>query len=216
MMTATASGQTVEFGPVATDPGGPAADSWVSVARDLAAQLAAEARGTAAGRPPLFEMELFRDAGLLTLLGPESAGGQARPYAVALAVIRELAQVDSGLARVLAYHYAWAHRLGTDLIRSDRYVEFERRVTENRWLVGSTGSPLDPDLTVIRTARAPCGSMGPNSSAPAPASPTGSSASPATPTAASGSSSSSTPGDPRLSFSMTGTSWGSVCPPATG
>jgi hypothetical protein len=40
--------------------------------------------------------------------------------------------------------------LGTDLISPDRYVRFERRVTENRWLVGSTGSPLDPDLSVTR------------------------------------------------------------------
>lgn len=140
------------LGPVAGEPGAAPPDHWVSVARDLARRLAPDApEREAAGAPPLLEVESFREAGLLGLLGPEPEGGQARPYAVALAVVRQLAQVDSGLARVLAYHYAWSRRLGTDLIRSERYADFERRVTQNRWLVGSTGSPLDPDLTVTRT-----------------------------------------------------------------
>jgi alkylation response protein AidB-like acyl-CoA dehydrogenase len=148
----TTAGAEVSLGPVAGIPDGHAQDEWVIVAREIAAQLAPGApEREAAGKSPLFEAELFREAGLLGLLGPVDAGGQARPYAVALTVIRQLAQVDSGLARLLAYHYAWSHRLGTDLLAIDRYRDFERRVTENRWLVGSTGSPLDADLTVERT-----------------------------------------------------------------
>jgi alkylation response protein AidB-like acyl-CoA dehydrogenase len=150
-VSSTIAGPETSLGLIAGLPGA-AEDEWLLVARGVAAELAPGApEREAAGKPPLLEAERFREAGLLGLLGPESAGGQQRPYASALQVIRQLAQIDSGLARLLAYHYAWSHRLGTDLISGERYREFERRVTENRWLVGSTGSPLDADLEVTRT-----------------------------------------------------------------
>jgi alkylation response protein AidB-like acyl-CoA dehydrogenase len=107
----------VDLGPVAGVPGAPPEDEWITVARDVAAQLApGTAEREAAGRPPIPEAAVFRKTGLLGLLGPPAAGGQGRPYAVALSVVRQLAEVDSGLARLLAYHYAWSHRLGPDLI----------------------------------------------------------------------------------------------------
>lgn len=149
--------KTVELestlGPIAGLPARHVGDAWLAVAREVAAELAPEApEREAAGKPPVFEVERFREVGLLGLLGPEDAGGHGRSYALALQVVRQLAQVDSGLARLLAYHYAWSHRLGTDLLSGERYRDFERRVTESRWLVGSTGSPLDADLEVTRTA----------------------------------------------------------------
>jgi alkylation response protein AidB-like acyl-CoA dehydrogenase len=150
-MTTTARPE-VDLGPIAGFPGAPPEDEWITVARDVAGRLAPDAfQREAAGMPPLEEAAAFREAGLLGLLGPAQAGGHARPYAVAMAVVRQLAQVDSGLARLLAYHYAWSHRLGPDLISIGRYREFEQRVTQNRWIVGSTGSPLDTDLSVTRT-----------------------------------------------------------------
>jgi alkylation response protein AidB-like acyl-CoA dehydrogenase len=150
-VSSTIAGPQPSLGLIAGGPG-VSEDEWLLVARDVAAELAPEApEREAAGKPPLFEAERFREAGLLGLLGPESAGGHGRSYALALQVVRQLAQIDSGLARLLAYHYAWSHRLGTDLISGERYRDFERRVTESRWLVGSTGSPLDADLEVTRT-----------------------------------------------------------------
>jgi alkylation response protein AidB-like acyl-CoA dehydrogenase len=151
-VSATIAGPQPSLGPIAGLPAGDDGDEWLAVARQIAAELAPDApEREAAGKAPVFEVERFRDAGLLGLLGPESAGGQGRSYALALHIVRQLAQVDSGLARLLAYHYAWSHRLGSDLLSGERYRGFERRVTENRWLVGSTGSPLDADLEVTRT-----------------------------------------------------------------
>ncbi len=150
-MSSTIAASETSLGAIAGLPGA-AEDEWLLVAREIAAELAVGApEREAAGKPPLAEAERFREAGLLGLLGPQKAGGQGRPYALALQVIRQLAQIDSGLARLLAYHYAWSHRLGPDLVSGERYRDFERRVTENRWLVGSTGSPLDADLEVTRT-----------------------------------------------------------------
>jgi alkylation response protein AidB-like acyl-CoA dehydrogenase len=150
-VSTTISGPQLSLGPVPALPG-VAEDEWLRVACQIATELAPGApEREAAGKPPVLEAERFREAGLLGLLGPASAGGQARSYALALQLVRQLAQVDSGLARLLAYHYTWSHRLGPDLVSGERYEDFERRVTENRWLVGSTGSPLDADLEVART-----------------------------------------------------------------
>jgi len=123
------------------------------VAREVAGVLAADAvERDHAGLPPLAEARLFREAGLLPLLAPEDAGGHKRPYSVALAVIRQIAQVDSGVARFLAYHYAWSNRLASDLQSPDRIRNLERRAAEHRWIVGSTGSPLDDELVFVKAA----------------------------------------------------------------
>jgi alkylation response protein AidB-like acyl-CoA dehydrogenase len=144
------------LGQIAREPGAPPEDEWVAVARDVAAQLApdAVAREQAAA-PPVAEAALFREAGLLPLIASQDIGGQGRPYSVALAVVRQIAQVDSGLARLLAYHYAFSNRQASDLLCDERYHDFERRAVENRWLVASTGSPLGEELEM--TASPVCG-----------------------------------------------------------
>jgi alkylation response protein AidB-like acyl-CoA dehydrogenase len=151
-MTLTTAQAECALGPIARQPGRPADDEWIAVARGVAAELAVDAvQRDQAGTPPVAEAALFREAGLLPLLASAEIGGHGRPYAVGLSVVRQIAQVDSGLARFLAYHYAWSNRLGSDLQSIERYREFERHTVENRWIVGSTGSPLDDDLALIRT-----------------------------------------------------------------
>ena len=140
------------LGPIEGLPGASHEDEWIAVARDVAAQLAVDAVDRdRAGAPPVAEAALMREAGLLPLLASEEVGGHGRPYAVALSVIRQIAQVDSGLARLLAYHYAWSNRLASDFPSPDRIRDLERRAVESGWIVASTGSPLDGELDFART-----------------------------------------------------------------
>ena len=121
---------------IAGEPGAPPEDPWVAVARDVAAQLAPDAAAREqAGGPPLEQAELLREAGLLPLLAALAVGGHGRPYAVAMAVVRQLARVDSGLARLLAYHYGFSNRQASDLLSDECYRDFERRAVEHRWHV---------------------------------------------------------------------------------
>jgi alkylation response protein AidB-like acyl-CoA dehydrogenase len=95
----------LSLGPIAGEPGAPAEDEWVAVARDVAVQLAPDAAAREqTAEPPVAEAALFREAGLLPLIAAEEIGGLGRPYAVALTVVRQIARVDSGLARLLDYH----------------------------------------------------------------------------------------------------------------
>jgi alkylation response protein AidB-like acyl-CoA dehydrogenase len=145
-MTATAE---PALGPIATELGAPPEDEWVTVARDVAGQLAPDAAAREqAAEPPLAEAALFREAGLLPLIASTEIGGLGRPYAVAMAVVRQIARVDSGLARLLAYHYAFSNRQASDLLSAERYRDFERRAVENQWHVASTGTPLGEELVM--------------------------------------------------------------------
>jgi alkylation response protein AidB-like acyl-CoA dehydrogenase len=145
-MTATAE---PALGPIATEPGAPPEDEWVTVARDVASQLAPDAAAREqAAEPPLAEAALFREVGLLPLIASTEIGGLGRPYAVAMAVVRQIARVDSGLARLLAYHYAFSNRQASDLLSAERYRDFERRAVENHWHVASTGTPLGEELVM--------------------------------------------------------------------
>jgi alkylation response protein AidB-like acyl-CoA dehydrogenase len=141
------------LGPIDDLPGAPCEDEWVEVARDVAARLTRDApERERVAESPVAEAALFREAGLLALIASEEIGGLGRPYAVAMAVVRQIAQVDSGLARLLAYHYAFSNRQASDLLSAARYRDFERRAVQNQWHVASTGSPLGEELAMTGDA----------------------------------------------------------------
>jgi alkylation response protein AidB-like acyl-CoA dehydrogenase len=139
--------------PIAGLPGGPPEDAWVAVARGIAAELAVDiVEREQSGEPALHAVAKLRDADLLRLIVPAELGGHGRPFATALAVVRTLAQVDSGIARLLAYHYNFQSRMALDLPDPERYRDFQRRTAAGDWVVGSTGSPLDDELTLTVAA----------------------------------------------------------------
>lgn len=147
-MSATVT-DTTNLRPVAGRPGGPPEDEWVAVARGVAAELAIDiVERERSGEPALHAVAKFREADLLRLIVPTELGGHGRPFATALAVVRTIAQVDSGIARLLAYHYNFQGRLGSDLPDAERYRDFQRRSVAGDWVVASTGSPQDDDLTL--------------------------------------------------------------------
>jgi alkylation response protein AidB-like acyl-CoA dehydrogenase len=93
----------------ANAPSSPAAH-WLSVATKVANAL----RETAVARerraePPLAEIKLLREAGLLALLNPRSAGGEGAAFDVSFRVVRILSRADTNVGQLLSYHYLLSH-----------------------------------------------------------------------------------------------------------
>lgn len=98
---------------------------------------------------PYRQVQLLKDAGLVTLLGPTSAGGGGLTWREAYHVVRLVAQGDGSLAQLLGYHYIWfwaAALVGTD----DQRKRFEEWLTKNNYFVGAAVNPRDADLTVTQ------------------------------------------------------------------
>jgi alkylation response protein AidB-like acyl-CoA dehydrogenase len=90
-----------------------APDEWLARAREVAALLGA---GTT-GAPPHREIQLLKDAGLVTVLGPPEHGGGGQEWAVAEQVVRLVSAVHAKVGEMLGYHYVWswiARFIGTD------------------------------------------------------------------------------------------------------
>ncbi|OBZ93413.1 hypothetical protein ADU59_21370 [Pararhizobium polonicum] len=66
-----------------------------------------------AGRDPVAEIELLRRAGLLTIAIPRRFGGGGATASDILRVIRQLAEADTSIAQILAYHL-FGSRIGLE------------------------------------------------------------------------------------------------------
>ena len=121
---------------------------WIERARQVAAVLATDAvQRDRAGRTPHAEVQLLKDAGLVTLLGPEEHGGAGETWSTAYRVTREVARGDGSIGQLLGYHYlwAWAARLvGTP----EQIEEVERLYTTGNLFFGGAVNPRDDDLVI--------------------------------------------------------------------
>ncbi|KAK0548909.1 hypothetical protein OC846_002507 [Tilletia horrida] len=96
---------------------------------------------------PHRQVQLLKDAGLVTLLGPKSAGGGGQTWEQAYTVVRIVARGDGSLAQLLGYHYIWfwaAALVGTDAQRE----RIEAWATQNKYFFGGAVNPRDSDLHV--------------------------------------------------------------------
>lgn len=141
--------------PDSPTPGAPAwttrpetAEQWVERAAEVAAVLSADAvERDRAGRTPHAEVQLLKDAGLVTLLGPVEHGGGGQSWATAYRVTREVASGDGSVGQLLGYHYLWswaARLVGTD----EQVAQVERDRTANNHFFGGAVNPRDNDLTI--------------------------------------------------------------------
>lgn len=124
------------------------AEQWIERAAEVAAVLSADAvERDRAGRTPHHEVQLLKDAGLVTLLGPAENGGGGQTWSTAYRVTREVAKGDGSIGQLLGYHYlwAWAVRLvGTD----EQISRTEQHYTANDLFFGGAVNPRDNDLTI--------------------------------------------------------------------
>jgi alkylation response protein AidB-like acyl-CoA dehydrogenase len=124
-------------------------DEWLHRTDEVVAQLAiGVVERDQAARPPHEQIELLKDAGLVTLVGPIEHGGAGLrdDWALQLKIIRAIARIDGSIANILAWHYAqhWLLRaVGTDEQRERLEADFAR----NRWLSAGIVNIRDTPLS---------------------------------------------------------------------
>ncbi|CAO1624414.1 unnamed protein product [Sympodiomycopsis kandeliae] len=96
---------------------------------------------------PYRQVQLLKDSGLVTLLGPKEFGGGNQSWAVAYRVIRIVAQGEGSLAQLLGYHYIW-YWTATFVGTPDQIAKNNKWLTENKYLIGGAVNPRDSDLKV--------------------------------------------------------------------
>src|SRR5580693_6678288 len=97
---------TDTFSAWATKPAPGDAHGWIERAAEVAAVLATDAAARdRAGATPYAEIQLLKDSGLVTLLGPVEHGGAGLDWPAAYRVVREVAKADGSIGQLLGYHY---------------------------------------------------------------------------------------------------------------
>jgi alkylation response protein AidB-like acyl-CoA dehydrogenase len=124
------------------------ADQWLADAKDVAAKLAVDAiQRDHENKTPYDEVQLLKDAGLVTLLGPVEHGGGGQTWDTAYKVTREIARADGSLGQLLGYHYLWAW--AARLVATDGQISaVEELYTTNNFFFGGAVNPRDSDLTI--------------------------------------------------------------------
>ena len=124
------------------------AEDWIARAAAVAAVLATDAAARDhAGATPYAEVQLLKDSGLVTLLGPVEHGGAGQDWPTAYRVVREVAKADGSIGQLLGYHYLWnwaARLVGT----REQWEHVEAEAARNRWFFGGAVNPRDKDVVV--------------------------------------------------------------------
>jgi alkylation response protein AidB-like acyl-CoA dehydrogenase len=121
---------------------------WLARAQEVAAKLAVDAVDRDhEGKTPYEEVQLLKDTGLVTRLGPVEHGGGGQTWETAYKVIREIAKADGSIGQVLGYHYLWAW--AARLVATDAQVAaVEELYTRNNFVFGGAVNPRDSDLKI--------------------------------------------------------------------
>jgi alkylation response protein AidB-like acyl-CoA dehydrogenase len=124
------------------------AQQWVARASEVAAILATDAvRRDREAKTPYAEVQLLKDSGLVTLLGPTEFGGGGQNWTTAYRVIREIAAGDGSIGQLIGYHYLWTW--AARLVATPEQIAFvEEQATVNQWFFGGAVNPRDNDLTI--------------------------------------------------------------------
>ncbi|WUH91962.1 acyl-CoA dehydrogenase family protein [Streptomyces sp. NBC_00433] len=129
--------------PAPKDPQG-----WIGRAAEVAALLAADAAARdKAGATPYAEVQLLKDSGLVTLLGPIEHGGGGQDWPTAYHVVREVSRADGSIGQLLGYHYLWnwaARLVGT----REQWEYVEAEAARQKWFFGGAVNPRDNDVVV--------------------------------------------------------------------
>lgn len=140
--------EALSSSPWADQPRPTTPTGWLERASEVAGILAVDAvERDRAQAVPTAEVQLLKDAGFVTLLGPVEHGGAGLTWETAYQVIREIASGDGSIGQLIGYHYlwAWAVRLvGTP----DQIAAVEELYTTQNLFFGGAVNPRDNDLTI--------------------------------------------------------------------
>lgn len=126
--------------------------SPLEIARQLAenfAQTAAE-RDKQGGNPKA-ERDLIRQSGLLGLSIPKQYGGQEADWQTIFSTIQTIAQVDSSLAHVYAFHHLLIATVQL-FSQAEQYGPWFEQTTQNNLFWGNTLNPLDRRTTAAKVS----------------------------------------------------------------
>ena len=124
------------------------AAAWLERAAEVAAILAVDQVERDRRRAvPLAEVQLLKDSGLTTVLGPVAHGGGGQRWETAYRLIREVASGDGSIGQLLAYHYLWAWAVR--LVGTPAQIDaVEGLYTANNLFFGGAVNPRDGDLQI--------------------------------------------------------------------
>lgn len=124
------------------------AAGWLERAQEVADILAVDAVARdRANEVPTAEVQLLKNAGLVTVLGPAVHGGAELRWETVLKIVRIIARADGSIGQLLGYHYlwAWAVRLvGTE----PQIAAVEELYTTDNLFFGGAVNPRDTDLVI--------------------------------------------------------------------
>lgn len=122
--------------------------SALDIAQELARQFArTAAERDKAGGNPKFERDLIRKSGLLSLSIPQQYGGQGADWKTIFQTVQTIAQVDSSLAHVYAFHHLLIATVQL-FAQPEQYQQWFERTAQHHLFWGNTLNPLDKRTTV--------------------------------------------------------------------
>lgn len=122
--------------------------SALDIAQELARQFArTAAERDKAGGNPKFERDLIRKSELLSLSIPQQYGGQGADWKTIFQTVQTIAQVDSSLAHVYAFHHLLIATVQL-FAQPEQYQQWFERTAQHHLFWGNTLNPLDKRTTV--------------------------------------------------------------------
>ncbi|MBJ8423956.1 acyl-CoA dehydrogenase family protein [Acinetobacter bereziniae] len=122
--------------------------SALNIAKELAKQFAqTAAERDKAGGNPKFERDLIRKSGLLSLAIPQQYGGQGADWKTIFQTVQTIAQVDSSLAHVYAFHHLLIATVQL-FAQPEQYQQWFEQTVQQHLFWGNTLNPLDKLTTV--------------------------------------------------------------------
>lgn len=122
------------------------AEDWRARAKEVGDVLALSAvKRDRAQKTPHAEVQLLKDAGLVTLLGSQEFGGAGQDWNTAYAVIRNVSVGDASIGQLLGYHYLWS-QLAKFYGTEKQARTLDEVSTANSWFFGGAVNPRDADL----------------------------------------------------------------------
>ncbi|GGF30509.1 putative monooxygenase [Microbacterium sorbitolivorans] len=124
------------------------AEEWLARAEEVSDILAVDAlERDRANVAPHAEVQLLKDAGLVTVLGPKAHGGAELPWHVVNKIVRIIARGDGSIGQLLGYHYVWAWAVR--LVGTEAQIEaVEEQYTSGNLFFGGAVNPRDADLRI--------------------------------------------------------------------
>lgn len=124
------------------------AEEWLARAEEVSDILAVDAlERDRANAAPRAEVQLLKDAGLVTVLGPKAHGGAELPWHVVNKIVRIIARGDGSIGQLLGYHYVWAWAVR--LVGTEAQIEaVEELYTSGNLFFGGAVNPRDSDLVI--------------------------------------------------------------------